>query len=532
MSSTPTTPAACAGAMQRTSAAPRHAAAAELRLKRHASHDPSTAARRAKPCPATRTSAPPSAGPLLGASARTRCARWYAKVRTARRELVPISSHLDSNVPRRARARRRAREHAFLAAARRAGTDASPMRPRAADAVVPRPAPPPPPPPPPKPEPETARSVPPPSPPARGCAVHRARHAVHERRRAATHRVAVEHAQRHRPALRGGGRRAAAHEHTTRASRAHRRTRAKLAVQRACAAAARAKARATHLDERAAARRASARAHAVREHARVLEERAVTRVLLRILRELDADDARRVRRRDAAHLRRATPRRRRRARLKRHARYPSTAARRAKPCPATRTSAPPSAGPLLGASARTRCARWYSKCAPPGRELVPIGRSTATYPGARARGVAHASTPAARAAPAPTRRRCGTVPPTPSCRGRSTTAAAAAKARARDGEERAAAESAREGCTRCMPRPPRGTRRRRAATHRVAVEHAQRAAPRSAARARRSARTTSARASRAHRRTRAKLAVQRARAPPPRAARATHLDERAAARGP
>ena len=113
-----------------------------------------------------------------------------------------------------------------------------------------------------------------------------------------------EHAQQTQQSATRGG--AAIH-----VTFAHRRTRAKLAVQRACAAAARAKARATHLDERAAARRASARAHAVRERARVLEERAITRVLLRILRELDADDARRVRRRDAAHLRRATPRRRR-----------------------------------------------------------------------------------------------------------------------------------------------------------------------------------------------------------------------------
>jgi hypothetical protein len=52
------------------------------------------------------------------------------KVRTARRELVPIGRHLDSNVPRRARARRRAREHARRRAPRRHRrvADAAPCR--------------------------------------------------------------------------------------------------------------------------------------------------------------------------------------------------------------------------------------------------------------------------------------------------------------------------------------------------------------------------------------------------------------------
>ena len=356
-------------------------------------------------------------------------------------------------------------------------------------------------------------------------AVHRARHAVHERRRAATHRVAVEHAQLGLPRLRGGGRRDAAHEHTTRAVA---RTAAP-APNWQCSARApppRAPKPAPRTSTsvpprgRGAARSprtlcASARAYSKSAPSPVPAAHSAG--------ELDADDTRRVRgQRCSAPPPRHARRRRHLVRLKRHARYPSTAARRAKPCPATRTSAPPSAGPLLGASARTRCARWYSKCAPPDVNSCPsAATSTKTYPGVRARGARRTR---ARTRRAPRRRR--RVADAAPCRrrrraeaGSTAAAAAAAKPERRDGEERAAAESAREGVHAVHRARHAVHERRRAAAHRVAVEHAQRncrPALRGGGR-RDAAHEHTTRASRAHRRTRAKLAVQRARAPPPRA---------------
>ena len=59
----------------------------------------------------------------------------------------------------------------------------------------------------------------------------------------------------------------------------------------------------------AAARRPAARVHAVRHRVAVLELHAARRVLLPVLRHLDAHDARAVRGRHAVQRRRAAPRR-------------------------------------------------------------------------------------------------------------------------------------------------------------------------------------------------------------------------------
>ena len=50
--------------------------------------------------------------------------------------------------------------------------------------------------------------------------------------------------------------------------------------------------------------------------------------------------------------------------LKRHHKYPSSAARGEKPLPVTLTKVPPSIGPRLGSSARTAAGCWYSNCTP------------------------------------------------------------------------------------------------------------------------------------------------------------------------
>ena len=97
-------------------------------------------------------------------------------------------------------------------------------------------------------------------------------------------------------------------------------------------------------------------------------------MLLRILRELDADDARRVRRRDAAHLRRATPRRRRRAPVEAAREVPEhgSAPREAVPSDADERTA------LRRPAARRERADTVRalvlKVRTARRELVPIGR--------------------------------------------------------------------------------------------------------------------------------------------------------------
>ena len=157
----------------------------------------------------------------------------------------------------------------------------------------------------------------------------RARRPVGERRAAALHRAVAQHAHRDhagQPAararargagrpqqrLRGRRRHAARGQLGARVRRAHGVGRAEPAPHRA-ARRRRVAARAAHLEQAAAARRPAARMDAVRHRVAVLELHAARRVLLPVLRHLDAHHARAVRGRDAVQRGRAAPRRRRRA---------------------------------------------------------------------------------------------------------------------------------------------------------------------------------------------------------------------------
>ena len=153
-------------------------------------------------------------------------------------------------------------------------------------------------------------------------ALHHARRTVHERERAGARikaaaradRVVVEHAHAHRAdRRRHGSRRHAADELVALARRADRVGGAKLAQQ--ATRRRHAHAAPAQLDERAAVHRPGARAHRVHQAVHVLEGHAIGRVLLLVLRQLDAHRAARVLRSHAVQLGLRAPRRRPDARV-------------------------------------------------------------------------------------------------------------------------------------------------------------------------------------------------------------------------